>query len=102
MILLEDDSPGTLPIEQVNLKKVTWQARKPTCPQLLDQDVSSPDTLWFNFTVLSVFLTALFTNMRIQKFKSQLTIAFFTAVNHLIGPLRKQNFTLTGSKGHGL
>ena len=35
-------------------------------------------------------------------FKSQLTIAFFAAVNHLNGPLRKQNFTLTGSKGQGL
>ena len=34
------------------------------------------------------------------KFKSQVAIAFF--VNHLNGPLRKQNFTLTGSKGHGL
>ena len=33
----------------------------------------------------------------------QLTIAFFAAVNHLNGPLyRKQNFTLKGSKGHGL
>ena len=40
--------------------------------------------------------------MRILKFKSQLTIAFFAAVNHLNGPLRKQNLTLTGSKGHGL
>ena len=40
--------------------------------------------------------------MRILKFKSQLTIAFFAAVNHLNGPLRKQNFTLTGSKGQGL
>ena len=46
--------------------------------------------------------TALFTNMRILKFKSQLTIAFFAAVNHLNGPLRKQNFILTGLKGHGL
>ena len=44
----------------------------------------------------------LVTNMRILKFKSQLTIAFFAAVNHLNGPLRKQNFTLTGSKGQGL
>ena len=44
-------------------------------------------------------LTALFTNMRILKFKSQLTIAFFAAVNHLNGPLMKQNFILTGSKG---
>ena len=47
-------------------------------------------------------LTALFTNMRILKFKSQLTIAFFAAVNHLNGPIRKQYFTLTGSKGHRL
>ena len=51
---------------------------------------------------LPVYFTALFTNMRILKFKSQLTIAFFAAVNHLNGPLRKQNFSLTGSKGHGL
>ena len=47
-------------------------------------------------------LTALFTNMRILKFKSQLKIAFFAAVNHLNGPLRKQDFTLAGSKGQGL
>ena len=33
---------------------------------------------------------------------SQLTTVFFTAVNHLNGPLRKQNFILMGSKGHGL
>ena len=46
--------------------------------------------------------TALFINMRILMFKSQLTIAFFAAVNHLNGPLRKQNFSLTGSKGHVL
>ena len=40
-----------------------------------------------------------------MKFKSQLTITFFAAVNHLSGLLRKQNFTLftsTGSKGHVL
>ena len=36
---------------------------------------------------------ALFTNMRMLKFRSQPTIAFFAAVNHLNGPLRKQNFT---------
>ena len=47
-------------------------------------------------------LTALFTNMRILKFKSRLTIAFFAAVNHLNGPLRKQDFTLMSSKGQGL
>ena len=37
--------------------------------------------------------TAPFTNMRILKFESQPTIAFFAAVNHLNGPLRKLNFT---------
>ena len=36
------------------------------------------------------------------KFKSQLTIAFFAAVNHLNGPLRKQDSTLMGSKGQDL
>ena len=55
-----------------------------------------------NLLFYSSTITALFTNMRILKFKSQLTIAFFAAVNHLNGPLRKQNFTLTGSKGQGL
>ena len=40
--------------------------------------------------------------MRIVKFKSPLMIAFFRAGNHLSEPLRKQNFTLMGSKGHGL
>ena len=58
-------------------------------------------SLYFLRYELTLF-TALFTNMRILKFKSQLTIAFFAAVNHLNGLLRKQNFTLTGSKGHGL
>ena len=28
-------------------------------------------------------------------------VAFYAAVNHRKGPLRKQNFTLTGSKDHG-
>ena len=32
----------------------------------------------------------------------RLTTTFFAAVNHLNGPLRKQDFTLTDSKGHGL
>ena len=39
---------------------------------------------------------ALFTKMRILKFRSQPTIAFFAAVNHLNGPLRKQSFTSRG------
>ena len=55
-----------------------------------------------HFIFVRFWFTALFTNMWILKFKSQLTIAFFAAVNHLNGPLRKQNFTLTGSKGQGL
>ena len=36
------------------------------------------------------------------KFKSQLMFAFYSAINHLGGFLRKQNFTYMGSKGHGL
>ena len=52
--------------------------------------------LFFLVHSISTILTALFTNMRILKFKSQLTIAFFAAVNHLNGPLRKQNFTSRG------
>ena len=40
--------------------------------------------------------------MGILKFKSQLTITFFAAVSHLNGSCRKQNFTLMGSKEHGL
>ena len=45
--------------------------------------------------------TARFTNMRILKFKSQPTIAFFAAVNHLNGSQETQLY-FTGSKGHGL
>ena len=36
---------------------------------------------------------ALFTNMRILEFRILPTIASFAAVNHLNGPLRKQNST---------
>ena len=38
-----------------------------------------------------------------MKFKSQRRLhAFFAAVNNFSGPLRKQNFTSAGLKGHGL
>ena len=52
--------------------------------------------------VYKIGITVLFTNMGIVKFKSQLTVVFFAAVNHLSRPLREQNFSLMGSKGHGL
>ena len=39
---------------------------------------------------LSVKFTAPFTNMRTLKFKIQLTVEFFTAVNHRSGSLEKQ------------
>ena len=45
--------------------------------------------------------TALFKNTQSLMFKSQLAFAFFAAVNHLSRPLKKQNFTLMDSKGHG-
>ena len=51
---------------------------------------------------LKKFVTAFFQKHANSEIQSQLTITFFAAVNHLNGPLRKQNFTLTGSKGHGL
>ena len=38
----------------------------------------------------------------IGKFKSQQTFACFDAVNRLSGTRRKQEFSSTGSKGHGL
>ena len=40
--------------------------------------------------------------MRILKFKSQLTFVFCAAINHLSRPLKKQKFTSTGLKVHGL
>ena len=43
-------------------------------------------------------IAALFKNMGILKFKSQLTFAFFVALNHLSRCLSKQN--LMGLKGH--
>ena len=55
-----------------------------------------------NGLVLLRAVPALFINTSILKFTIQLTFAFFAAVNHLSGPLRKQKFTSTGSKGHGL
>jgi len=38
-------------------------------------------------------------NSEVQK---PIGVCVFAAVNHLSGPLRKQKFTSTGSKGHGL
>ena len=53
--------------------------------------------------LLLLYFSALFKNTRILKFKSQLPLfALFAVENHLSGPLKKQNFTLTGSKGRGL
>ena len=37
-----------------------------------------------------------FSKTQILKFKSQVTFAFFTAVNHLSRPLRKQMFNFKG------
>ena len=42
---------------------------------------------------IKLCFTALFKNMLTMKFKSQLTYAFFAAINHIGGPLGKQNFT---------
>ena len=53
---------------------------------------------WQETVSMPQSIAALFKNMGILKFKSQLTFAFFVALNHLSRYLSKQN--LTGSKGH--
>ena len=55
-----------------------------------------------NYATVEIYpnFTAIFTNMWIVKFKSQLTIAFFAAVNILMD--LSGNKTLTVSKVHGL
>ena len=70
-------------------------SRKTSHPRRLDMPFFKCWTKGQPFTVL-------FKNTRILKFESQLTLAFFATVNLLIGPLRKQNFTVTGSKSHSL
>lgn len=57
--------------------------------------------LLFHYS-FKIFLNSSFQNHKNYEIQSQLTTPFFSAVNHLSGPLRKQNFTSTGSKGHGL
>ena len=47
-------------------------------------------------------VTVLFKNTPIMKFKNQLMLVFFTAINHVSGCLRKLELTLTCLKGHGL
>ena len=46
-------------------------------------------------------ITAVFNNTRTLKFKSEQTIGFFAAVNHLSGPLGNQKFVLMSWKDHG-
>ena len=41
-------------------------------------------------------VTVLFKNTPIMKFKNQLMLAFFTAINHVSGCLRKLKFTFNG------
>ena len=82
--------------------------------QSINQSINNRQSIWHPNTekcngkngVQSNFLTPTFYCSFYKhantKLKRQLTIAFFAAVNHLNGPLRKQNFTLTGSKGHSV
>ena len=62
---------------------------------------------WESFIICDLtgtkwLFTALFKNTHIPKFKSQLAFTFFAVVNHFRGPRRKQMFSSTASKGHGL
>ena len=78
----------------------------------VDLNSAFTPSLHFTLTVQSAFYSLCFTltgfvfNCAFQKHanyevQSQLTFAFFATVNHLSGPLGKQKFTLTCSKGHG-
>ena len=55
-----------------------------------------------NGSFICLKFAALCKNTWTLRFKSQLTFASFAAVNHFSGPLRKQTFTSTSSKGHRL
>ena len=70
-------------------------SRKTSHPRRLDMPFFKSWTKGQPFTVL-------FKNTWILKFESQLTFAFCATINLLSGPLRKQNFTVTGSKSHSL
>ena len=63
--------------------------------------LTNHSTLLCLLEIVSLYLLR-FSKTQSLKFKSQLTFTFFAAVSHLGGPLRKQNFTYTSSKGHGL
>ena len=52
---------------------------------------------------VDAFVTALFKNMWILKLKKPAAVLLFSLLSIISArPLRKQNFTLTGSKGYGL
>ena len=62
---------------------------------------------WESFIICDLtgtrwLFTALFKNTHIPKFKGQLAFTFFAVVNHFREPRRKQMFSSTASKGHGL
>ena len=54
--------------------------------------LTNHSTLLCLLEIVSLYLLR-FSRTQSLKFKSQLTFAFFAAVSHLGGPLRKQNFT---------
>ena len=83
----------------INIKIIKFKRSNSKSMVLHSNDSNAPNTRNSRWKVCYFVF---FKNTRILKFKSQLTITFFAAVNHLNGPLRKQNFSLTGSKGHGL
>ncbi len=50
--------------------------------------------------LLAFLIIAVFSEMRTLKFNPRQRFTLFAAVNHLSGPLRKQELTLNRSKGH--
>jgi len=84
-------------------KTLAQPPSRPIVESLMGLTVNHQKSLYFIISCQKCNVILLrFSKIQILKFKSQVTFAFFTAVNHLSRPLRKQMFNLKGSKGHGL
>ena len=105
-IIIPLHSVGKNIYKQLLVNYIYWGTPK-------EHNQEKEDCLWQIYYLLSMWIeapksrenhfdiNALFKNTWIRKFKSQLTFTFFAAASHLSGPLRKQEFTSTGSKRHG-
>ena len=73
----------------INIKIIKFKRSNSKSMVLHSNDTNAPNTRNSRWKVCYFVF---FKNTRILKFKSQLTITFFAAVNHLNGPLRFNGF----------